>query len=247
MVISTYSIPWPRRRILRSILKRSSRLAFEALASLHIEGIEHAPKSGPLIVVSNHFSYLDPALMIGIAPWPLEFLGGRHAAFAPAALAWIRQLWGIFPVFRGTGSRRALRLAESILRQKGVVGIYPEASASAPILRPARPGTAFLAARTGAKILPVGTDGLIHVFPKLREGQRARVKVRFGKPFGPLIVRGRGRERRRQLDRLGVEIMKRIAELIPPERRGHFSDDPAVREAAKGSELYMWDDKPEGQ
>ena len=64
--------------------------------------------------------------------------------------------------------------------------------------------------------------------------------VRVGKPFGPFSVNGRGRERRQQLDEIGHEIMRRIADLIPPERRGHYSDDPAIREAAKGTEVYPW-------
>jgi hypothetical protein len=41
--------------------------------------------------------------------------------------------------------------------------------------------------------------------------------------------------------------MRHIAELIPPEKRGHYSDDPAIREAARGTELYPWADKVEGQ
>jgi len=40
--------------------------------------------------------------------------------------------------------------------------------------------------------------------------------------------------------------MRRIAELIPPERRGHYSDDPAIREAAQGTEVFPWADAPEG-
>jgi len=70
--------------------------------------------------------------------------------------------------------------------------------------------------------------------------------VRIGKPFGPFHAKGRGRARRRQLEAIGHEIMQRIAELIPPERRGHYSDDPAIRAAAQGSEIYPWADAPEG-
>jgi hypothetical protein len=69
--------------------------------------------------------------------------------------------------------------------------------------------------------------------------------VRIGKPFGPFSTTGRGRKRRRQLDEIGDEIMRHIAELIPPERRGFYSDDPAIREAAKGTEIYPWEDAPE--
>jgi len=41
--------------------------------------------------------------------------------------------------------------------------------------------------------------------------------------------------------------MRHIAELIPPEKRGHYSDDPAIREAAMGTEIYPWADKVEGE
>ena len=71
--------------------------------------------------------------------------------------------------------------------------------------------------------------------------------ARIGKPFGPFAASGRGRERRRQLEEIGHEIMRHIADLIPPERRGFYSDDPAIREAAKGTEIYPWADKAEGE
>jgi len=69
--------------------------------------------------------------------------------------------------------------------------------------------------------------------------------VRIGKPFGPFTVEGKGRERREQLEAIGHEIMQRIAELIPPEMRGFYSPDPAIRAAAKGTEIYPWADEPE--
>jgi hypothetical protein len=92
----------------------------------------------------------------------------------------------------------------------------------------------------------MGFDGLPDVFPRLRKGRRARVTLRIGKLFGPFHAKGRGRARRQQLEAIGHEIMQRIAELIPPEQRGHYSDDPAIRAAAQGTEVYPWADAPEG-
>jgi 1-acyl-sn-glycerol-3-phosphate acyltransferase len=156
-------------------------------------------------------------------------------------------LWGYHPLYRGTGAKDSLKAAESILRQGGVLGIFPEAGNWATILRPARPGTAFLAARTGAPILPVGLVGLNDVFPSLKRGRRAKIQFNIGKPFGPFKTDGRGIRLREKLDEIGHEIMRQIAQLIPPERRGHYSDDPAIREAAKGTEIYPWADKIEGE
>ena len=124
--------------------------------------------------------------------------------------------------------------------------MFPEGGSWATVLRPPRPGAAFLAARTGVPILPVGLSGLLDVFPALRRRRRAQVTLRIGEPFGPFQATDRGRARRHRLDEIGDEIMRHIAELIEPDRRGHYSDDPAVRTAALGTEIYPWADSVEG-
>jgi 1-acyl-sn-glycerol-3-phosphate acyltransferase len=237
--------PYPRRRVLRGLLRRVTQVLFAGLMDLEIVGQENLPKNGPLLVVANHFSFIDPVAMVRLAPWPIEFIGGFRMPNAPAWTALIPKIWGYYPIYRGTASRDGLRAAEAVLAQGGVLGIFPEAGNWATVLRPARPGAAFLASRTGAPILPMGFHGLIDVFPRLRNRRRARVALRIGKPFGPFHATGRGRARRQQLEEIGHEIMGRIAELIPPERRGHYSDDPAIRAAAQGTEVYPWDDAPD--
>jgi len=229
------------------VLRHLALGALGTISELEIIGKENFPSGGgPLLVVANHFSFLDPVAMVGIVPWPLEFIGGFQMPNAPQSVTWIPKLWGYFPVYRGTGSRGALRDAEEILSQGGILGVFPEAGSWATVLRPARPGAAFLAARTKAKILPMGFDGLTSVFPRLRIGRRSKVTLRIGEAFGPLEVNGRGRERRQQLNIIGHRIMEHIAQLLPPERRGHYSDDPTIRIAARGTEIYPWATRPEG-
>ena len=237
--------PYPRRRLARRVLRGLIHAAFAVLTDFEIIGRENLPPSGPLLLVGNHFSFIDPVAMVRATPWPVEFLGGFHTPNAPLWTRVFVESWGRYHVFRGTGARRALRAAEAVIAQKGVLGIFPEAGSWATVLRPARPGTAFIAARTGTPIVPMGFDGMINVFPSLGKGRRAHVTVRIGKPFGPLAATGKGRGRRRQLDEMGHQIMRHIAELIPPERRGHYSDDPAVRAAAQGTEIYPWGEDPE--
>jgi 1-acyl-sn-glycerol-3-phosphate acyltransferase len=213
---------------------------------MKIDGQENLPKKGPFMVVGNHFSFIDPVALVRIAKWPMEFLGGAEFPHAPSIVKFIPKMWGFYPLYRGTGSRSALKAAESILDQGGVLGIFPEAGNWAEVLRPARPGTAYLATRTGVPILPVGLYGFNGVFP-LRMGKRAKVTINIGKLIGPFEITGRGRERRQQLDELGHKIMASIAALLPKEKRGYYSDDPVIREAAKGTEIYPWEDKVEGE
>lgn len=220
---------------------------FNRLADVEIIGEENLPGQGPLLMVGNHFSFIDPVAFVRVAPWPMEFVGGAVTPHAPTWTKLIPKMWGYYPLYRGTGSRYAMQAAESILNQKGILGIFPEAGNWATVLRPARPGTAFLATRTGAPILPVGLAGLNDLFPALKEKKRAKVTFRIGKTFGPYSVDGTGRAIRGQLDEIGHEIMRHIADLLPPEKRGYYSDDPAIREAAKGTEIYPWADKVEGE
>jgi len=238
---------YPRRRLIRFILQKLSIPAFKLVSRMEISGQENLPDKGPLLLVANHFSFIDPVTFARIARWPIEFLGGADFAHAPAWVRIFPTLYGYYPLYRGTGSTYALKAAQAILSQGGVLGIFPEAGNWAEVLRPARPGTAFLATLTGAPLVPVGISGLNDVFPMLEKGKRAKVTVRIGEKFGPFEVTGRGRKRRKQLDEIGHEIMHHIAKLLPPEKRGHYSEDPAIRAAAQGTEKYPWEDKVEGE
>jgi 1-acyl-sn-glycerol-3-phosphate acyltransferase len=234
-------------RPLRRFLQFLARGLLGTLTDLEIEGQENFPKSGPLIMVGNHFSFVDPAVFVSIAPWPMDFIGGAVTPHAPKIVQFLPRLWGYLPVYRGTGSTYALKEADRILKSGGVVGIFPEGGSWAQVLRPARPGAALLTATAGAPLLPIGLTGFPKMFSTLRQGKRAKVRIRIGRPFGPFKIFGSRYERRHQLDQIGDEIMQHIAELIPQEEAGLFSKDPKVRAAAKDTEYYPWEGIREGQ
>ena len=219
-----------------------ARLAFAGLSRFEIIGRENLPKSGPLLVVANHFHYADPVAVMRAVPRQVEFLGGFHMPYAPFFLTWLPLVWGYYPVRRGGVSRDAMRAAVAVLRQGGVISIFPEAGSWASVLRPARPGTAFLATQVETQLLPIGITGLNDVFPTVRRGGRARVTLTIGRPFGPFKASGKGPAKRKQLEAIGDEIMQRIAALIPSEQRGYYSDDPKLRAAAEAVAAYPWDE-----
>lgn len=239
-------VTYPRRRVIRSILRTLIRGAFTTLSNFQINGYENLPKEGPLLVVGNHFSFIDPVAFIGVLPYPMEFVGGTQTPNAPGMVSWLSRVYGILPVRRGSISRDTLRASRKVLNNKGVLGIFPEAGSWATVLRPARPGTAYLATCTHAQVLPIGLDGLTDLFPSLRRGKRGRITFNIGKPFGPFYVSDRGETDRRRLDELGHEFMRRIADLIPAEKRGFYSDDPAIRDAAQEAAVYPWEKVQEG-
>ncbi len=231
---------YPRNIFQRSILKGLISLALHTFSDFEVIGAENIPDKGPLIITGNHFSFSDSIAMLHICPPSIEMFSGANPAFTPWWGKLLPRLWGVLYVYRGTGSRQAIRDAEYVLNQNGFFGIFPEGGAWAEMIRPARPGAAYLAARTGARILPVGFTGFNEVLP-LRFKNQSKVTIRVGKPYGPITVTGRGQERREQLDELGDRIMKEIAELLPDHLRGKFSSDPIVQERAKEVAAYPWE------
>lgn len=231
---------------MRWLLRLAIRLIFPVFADTEVIGRKNLSKDGPLLVVGNHFSFLDAVLLIKVTDWYFEFIGGVKRPNAPWIVNGLPDAWGILPAYRGSVARGTLLASQQVLQQGGVMVIFPEGGSWADVLRPPRPGAAFVATTCNAPIVPIGLDGLTEVFPKFRKGQRAKVTIRIGKPFGPIFVSERGESDRQKLDALGDQIMHKIAELIPPERRGIYSDDPALVSAAQEVAAFPWDGNPEG-
>lgn len=242
MVARSREFPYPRRRLLRMVMSRLGWGTLRVLSDFRVIGQEYVPASGPFILIGNHFSPLDTVATVAAVPHPLEFLGGAQLVDATRFTTWIPRLWGYYEVYRGSVSGQAMRASVAVLAQNGVLAIFPEGGSWAEVLRPARPGAAFLAIKTGVPILPMGLDGVTELFPALRQRRRARVTVRFGPLIGPFMAEGHGRGRREQLDAIGDTMMRAIATLLPPEKRGVYSEDASLRAAAQLAAIYPYHD-----
>ncbi|MFN2304384.1 MAG: lysophospholipid acyltransferase family protein, partial [Anaerolineales bacterium] len=217
-----------KRRPIRRLMQNLAKLAFWLLTDLEIEGQENFPEKGPLLMIGNHFSFVDIPAFIRVAPYPIEFIGGAFTPNSPPIFRIIPRMYGIIPVYRGTGAQFGLKEAEKVLKNEGILAVFPEGGSHGRMLRPARPGPAFLAARTEARILPVGLINMDTVFEKLGKFRREKVKIRIGKPFGPFKSKNRGRDRQ-ELEEIGQVMMQHIAALIPPDKHGYLSNDPGLR------------------
>lgn len=217
------------RRLVRRLLRAMAHLLALLLLRIEVHGREYLPAGGPLMVVANHFGWLEPALLPVLLPYELEYLAADNMYRHPAA-GWVLYSYGAIPVRRGEVDRRALRGASQVLAQGGVLAIFPEGGVRSPSFRtaliPPRPGTAYLAVLHGVPLLPVGFSGSgADVFGYWRRLRRAPVVVTIGAPFGPLTAAGHGAARRQALDEASELIMQRIAALLPARERGPYGGD----------------------
>ena len=219
---------YPRRRAARAVLRATTGRLIRLLGDLEIVGAEHVPASGPVILAANHFNFVDPPLVLYASSRMVEFIGGANRPNSPLWARMIPQLWGFIRAYRGGFSRSTFKQSLSVLAQDGVLGIFPEGGSWASLLRPARPGLAYIAAQSQARVVPISITGA----ERLLGGPRQRVKVEFHPAMAPPQASGGGMARRAQLDAYGEQVMAQIATGLPDWQRGQFSTDAAARAAA---------------
>jgi 1-acyl-sn-glycerol-3-phosphate acyltransferase len=164
------------------------RGVFGATARVRYVGPAVLPRHGPLLVVANHTSNIDPPLL---AAWlqprlgrPIHFLA-KEQLFV-AALRPLLDQAGAIRVRAGGSDVQAYRDALTVLRQGGVVGLLPEGTRSPDgVLGDPHPGVAMLAMRSGVPILPVGISGAQHYLPRRgwRPALGTPITIHVGPPF----------------------------------------------------------------
>lgn len=208
---------------LRGEARSGVRLGLMGLAKLgidlRIQGLEHVPTSGPVLVASNHLHNADPILLAVAFPRPLYFMAKREL-FANRLLGGVLRFAGAFPVDRGKADRQAIRNAETFLAHGEAVAMFPEGTRSvARKLGPGQPGAGLILIRSKAPLLPVaitGTERLPGNGAKQAEdsqgGLRKTVTIRFGSivPNSTFTTSGPGASQA-----AADEIMREIARLLP--------------------------------
>ncbi|QBR91910.1 1-acyl-sn-glycerol-3-phosphate acyltransferase [Nocardioides euryhalodurans] len=198
-----------------------------------VEGLERVPGTGPVILASNHRSFVDSIVIPCVVPRKVVFLA-KSDYFTGTGLkgaaqrAWFEGL-GMLPVDRDDtkAALASLDTALDVLGRGEAFGIYPEGTRSRDgRLYRGRTGVAHLALTAGCPVVPVGLLGTEDIQPVGSNRPRlADVTVRFGEP---LDFAGRfdgvpsGRARREVTD----EIMAAIQELTGQEQAGAYNDRP---------------------
>ena len=199
-----------------------ARLQFTLFSRWKVEGQESIPPRGPLIIAANHLSNADPPVVVASSNRKLHSLA-KEGLFKTPVGAWFFSRCYAHPVKEGQVERTALRWALRVLERDGALLVFPEGARSRTRgLRPAMPGIGYLAFKSQAPVLPVGVTGTEHIPGYWRIAfPFCKMNVRFGEPFTLPAIEGR---LSRQILQQGADmVMERIAQLLPPGYRGHYS------------------------
>jgi 1-acyl-sn-glycerol-3-phosphate acyltransferase len=195
-------------------------------ARVRVEGIENMPRKGGGIIVCNHGPGNDYfPLGISLPRMPHIMVKVEAYEWHPI-LAWILKTGQTIPVSRGSGDVEALRTAVRIVREGGIVAMFPEGHRSEDgQLQNGKTGATRIALDGNVPIIPVGVIGAEAGYDNFpRFWKRPVILVRIGKPF---VLEGKNGQDRAAVVAGTRLIMLSIAELLPYEMRGIWADSAA--------------------
>lgn len=208
-----------------TFLQRAFHLAIRflvfLLTKLTIEGKEHIPDSGPFILAVNHLDYLDAPIMFAALPRRTVVFAADKWAKSPFSGWMLSHVGTAIYVNRGEPDRKALAAALAVLKAGGGLGMAPEGTRShTGGLTQGHTGVAYLAARSGAPILPIVIFGQEQAGDYWKRLRRVPVTMRIA----PLIHLPPGKARTPQLEAYTEDLMLTLAGMLPAPYRGVYGD-----------------------
>lgn len=172
----------PRTRLLR-VLRPVAARVFGRRWHVTVHGADQVPTTGGVILAANHLGLVDGPLLATFAPRPAHVLTKQE--MFEGRLGWFLRGTGQIPLERGATDPGAIRTSLRVVRDGGVVGIFPEGTRGNGDLRRFHHGAAYLALVTGAPVVPVtlfGTRGADDGTRALPESG-GDIDVVFGRPW----------------------------------------------------------------
>src|SRR5437870_2436935 len=168
-----YFLGWSAFRLTFDIYFRSR--AFDAA---------RVPKVGPVILASNHASYLDPFLVGASVSREINYLA-REDLFRFPVIGWLFHRWQAVPVNREGGGAKGLKAILERLLAGGAIILFPEGTRTHDgKLQPARSGIGLTVIKSTAPVVPVRVFGTFEAFGRhLRFPRPHRVAVKYGQPM----------------------------------------------------------------
>ena len=210
----------PGRRFFRWLMLGLARLICRTLLRVRYSGLDHVPRHGPALLITNHLGDADAPLLLSACRSAPEALGKVELHDFPG-LGLLLRAYGVIWLHRGRPDRRALAAGSKALEEGRLLLVAPEGRFSLTgALEPGQGGAAWLALRSGAAIVPIAVSGSQNqrVYSFLRRLRRAPVALHAGEPFR--LEPGLGRHA--DIAKGTARIMRALAELLPPDHRGVY-------------------------
>ena len=200
----------PIYRLLRALVHGLNRLLFRT----KVKGTERVPSEGPVIIAPVHRSGIDFFVASEVTRRKLHYMAKDNLWKRPRLGRFLQSV-GAFPVHRGAADREALRRAQRVLDAGEVLVLFPEGERRAgPVVQDLHQGVAFLSARTGAPVIPVGIGGSASVMPKGSKFLRPRrIHLVVGEPIAAPTRTESDRVPRSRLHTMTEELTVTIQEL----------------------------------
>ena len=173
-----------RQSIPLAVGRRITKVLWRMLFRIEIRGLEHLPRTGPVLIAGNHTGWLDGPLVQMLLPRPCSFLVKSELYDTPFRpfLEFSRQI----PIRRGTPDRTALSRALHVLAGGGVLGVFPEGTRGVGALESVQHGIGYIALRAGCPIIPVVCTGTAEALPKGARLPKLRTPITI--VFGPTFT-----------------------------------------------------------
>lgn len=220
----TYPVPF-QLRFRRVLAKAFFRGAYRVLFRVQFVGWENVPKSGAYVIAHNHVSIIEPPLVISHWPTGPEVIGAKEL-WKRSGQSWVVRLYGTIPVSRGSYERALLQQMIDILKAGTPLVMAPEGQRShVPGLLRAQPGIGYLIGQTRVQVIPVAITGSTDEnFRNAIRFKRPHLRMEVGKPFHLPPIEARGSPRREARQHHSDLVMEKIAEMLPEEYRGVYSE-----------------------
>jgi len=191
----------------------------KAFGRIEIIGREHLPESGAYVLAPVHRSNIDFALASLVTPRRMRYMGKASIW----KIKFLNPLWdalGAFPVHRGAADREALRTSTAVLESGQALVMFPEGTRqTGPVVQELFDGTAYVAAKTQAPIVPVGIGGSEKAMPKgAKFIHPSKIVVVIGEPLQPPAPSDAGRTSRRAVKELTDQLHAEIQKLFDEAR-----------------------------
>jgi len=189
------------------------RSAGRGLFGLRIEGWEHLIEEGPVLVVANHESYLDPPLLESLYHDEMYVLA-RKSLFR-GFTNWLYRRWLAIPVDQNRPDMASLKIIIRLLREGNRVLVFPEGSRTTDgSIGDAQPGIGLIAVKSGAPIQPLRISGARDALPRGSARLRfARITIRIGPAIRLTPEEIRDAHSKDGYKRLAERMMRAVLEL----------------------------------